>query len=254
MSKSQPYFLRTAVKQNPINHPIYFSLIGLKCESLQGYEEGVDFIDSWHRYIDEPSDILNESTSNVEVSSRPTNSDAGDTTNTIASVTTPSPNQHRISTLPESEFSRLLGSVNDKDGFIEFITPEALTAKDTIQVVMMLALDPHLFNKKIKKGSTITRREQRNVHRIVEGQEEREVSISEGTSSSADDDEETLEVDLEVEEGPEARIENNAEGDDDDDEAIYILAENFRANQEGGAEENESNASTEPATSSEPES
>ena len=253
MSKTQPYLLRTNANRNPIVYPIYFSLIGLRCESPQGYDEGVDFIDPWHRYVDEPTGILGESTVNADANVSLTNSNADETSaaTVLLNTTTPSRNQYQISSHPENEFGRLLGGVADNGKSIEWITPETLSTRDSIQVILMLALDPHLFKKKTKKRSTITVRRRGNLHSNAE-HEEQESSSSDATSSG-DGDEVTNEADLEIEEEPDVGSGSNPDENDDDDEAIYILAENFRVNQEAVAEENESNASTEPATSSEPE-
>ncbi|EUB59523.1 Cysteine and histidine-rich protein [Echinococcus granulosus] len=239
-SKAHTYLLRSNTEESLAAHPVYFSLISLKCESLHGCEEGVDLIDPWHRYIDEPSNTLSESseavTDAIEIN-------VTDNTATSAVTTTlnASRNKYRIITLPDSKFNHLwVGRVSSSE-CLEWIAPEFLSTRDSVQAALIFALDPILFDRKGEKSvRTATRRRRRRRRR--ESQREQGESSTETTTSSTDEDEEE---DIEVEE---------EEGENNDDETIYILAESVRASRENATVEGESNASAEPAVSSETES
>ncbi|VDK20881.1 unnamed protein product [Taenia asiatica] len=245
-SKARPYFLRSSTEESLAGHPVYFSLISLKCESLHGCEEGIDLIDPWHRYIDEPSNVVSDPSETV-----PGATETSDTTTTTisAAITTSntSRNKYRISTLPETKFNHLLsGEVNSAE-YLEWIAPEVLSTKDSVQAVLIFALDPVLFSKKGDKSVRTATRGRRRLRRNESRREQGGSSTETTVSSTDEDEEEDVEVDVEEAEG-----ENNDDGDDD--ETIYILAESVRASRETAAVEGESNASTEPAVSSEIES
>ncbi|KAL5969543.1 hypothetical protein TSMEX_002741 [Taenia solium] len=245
-SKARPYFLRSSTEESLASHPVYFSLISLKCESLHGCEEGIDLIDPWHRYIDEPSNIVSDPS---EAVSGATETSDTATTTISAAITTSntSRNKYRISTFPEIKFNHLLSGGVSSAEYLEWIEPEVLSTKDSVQAVLIFALDPVLFSKRGDKSVRTATRGRRRLRRNESRREQGGSSTETTVSSTDEDEEEDIEVDVEEAEG-----ENNDDGDDD--ETIYILAESVRASRETAAVEGESNASTEPAVSSEIES
>ncbi|VDM30630.1 unnamed protein product [Hydatigera taeniaeformis] len=249
-SKTRLYFLRSDNEESLAGHPIYFSLVSLKCESSHGYEESVDLIDPWHRYIDGPCTTLNDTNEDV---SNATETNATNTTviSAAAATSTFSQNTYRISTLPETKLNHLLGSGISSSEYMEWIAPEVLSTRDCVHAVLIFALDPILFSRKASKSVRTAMRRRRRPHRN-ESQREQGEGSTETTASSTDEDEEE-DGGMEDEE---AEGTNNDDGDDGDDdgETIYILAESVRASRENAAVGGESNASTEPAVSSEIES
>lgn len=210
---------------------------------MHGCEEGIDLIDPWHRYIDEPSNGVIESSDTVPDATETNVTDAT-AINTATTTSNTSRNKYRISTLPETKFNHLLSGGVSSAECSEWIAPEVLSTKDSVQAVLIFALDPVLFSRKGDKSIRTATRGRRRLRRN-ESRREQGGSSTETTVSSTDEDEEE---DIEAEE-EEAEGENNDDGDDD--EAIYILAESVRASRENAAVEGESNASTEPAVSSE---
>lgn len=171
----RPNMTRSNIETSLTTNHVFFSIMSLRSESINGCEEDLDLMDSWHRYSMESSTMLNASTGTSKV---PMNS-------------------YRLAPIPENEFDHVL-----RQGCCERVPVELLTSRDSLHAVLALAMDPSLFTT-AKKQLNSWRETQNSPAVVVGGSNRRErfhSSSDESTEATEeeehdgddDDDDETV--------------------------------------------------------------